>query len=262
VILVKKVMTYLCIATALFVLSGCTSQSADVANPVAEQGYEISGGSLWYIDGNEVIEAFDENAAMPISRHPFATPLLEFFAGGVDATEYNETLGRDWLGPSKKAILVYINEIGTQGVLAWRIIAPDGFPVPDLRLFALHVGEISYLDVGSMYATDMFITDERRIVEVMSHWGSQSYTLFNIEFDADGENGRLARDFTIHVMLNEDIDGTSNEYSFIPGGLWENAISSTQDVFEGIRVGYGLDSLAFWTDFPDETEAILAMTFE
>ena len=182
------------------------------------------------------------------TSNPFAAALLEFNAGGTPAPD-------NWLN-AYKAIMVSIDNYGTQGMLASRLISPDGSPVSDLRLFAMHGGEISYLDVGGMYAIDMYITEGRRIVEAMHHWGSQSYTLFGIE------NGRLARDFSIHVMLNDEVAGTNNEYSFIPGGLWEDAVNSTHEIFEGIRTGYGLDDLTLWSDFEDETEHILAMTFE
>jgi len=196
-----------------------------------------------------------ENPA-PLQKHdisantsnPFAVALLEFNAGGIPASD-------NWLN-AYKAIMVSIDEYGTQGMLASRLISPDDSPVPDLRLFALHGGVISYMDVGGIYATNMYVTEGRRIVEAMHHWGSQSYTLFGLE------NGRLVRDFSIHVMLNEEVAGTNNEYSFIPGGLWEDAINSTHEIFEGIRTGYGLENLTFWSDFEDETEHILAMTFE
>ncbi|MCL2570782.1 MAG: copper amine oxidase N-terminal domain-containing protein [Defluviitaleaceae bacterium] len=122
------------------------------------------------------------------SSNPFAAAILEYNAGGVDATQYNEIWGRDWLGPSTKAITVNIDDGGTQGVLAWRVIAPDGSPVPDFRLFALHNGVISYLDVGGLYAFEMHVTQEGRVVEVMSHpMAKTTYTLFGIE------NGILVR---------------------------------------------------------------------
>jgi len=140
------------------------------------------------------IQIFDDEEALLKSRfpnvpnpplhsfNPFAAALLEFNAGGVDATQYNEIWGRDWLGPSTKAITVSIDNKGTQGVLAYRIIAPDGSPVPDFRLFALHNGAISYLDVGGLYALEMHVTQEGRVVEVMSHpMAKTEYTLFGIE---------------------------------------------------------------------------------
>jgi len=174
--------------------------------------------------------------------------LLDFNAGGTPAPD-------NWLN-AYKAIMVNIDDYGTQGMLASRLISPDGSPVPDLRLFALHGGEISYLDVGGIYAIDMYITEGGRIVEAMHHWGSQSYTLFGFE------NGRLVRDFSIHVMSNEEVAGTSNEYSFIPGGLWENARAITYEAFENVRTRYRLDNLTFWSDIEDETERILSITFE
>ncbi|MCL2841443.1 MAG: hypothetical protein FWE05_11825 [Defluviitaleaceae bacterium] len=205
--------------------------------------------------------ATQESAGVAEPSHtsnPFAVALLEYNAGGVDATEYNDIWGRDWLGSSTKAITVNIDDMGTQGVLAWRIIAPDGSPVPVLRLFGLHDGVLSYLDVGGEYAIEMRITEEGRVVEAMNHWGSRAYTLFGIE------GGRLVRRFTAHVLLNYDMDGTPNEYSLLSGQphLWENSQSITQSEFEDILLRYNLNDTAFWTDFADETEAILAKIFE
>ena len=237
---------------SLLSISGISSFEVLVNGQRGAHGSHFDFGHIAIVENGEVVRReFFASQAQNVSAntsHPFGAALLAFNGGGVPAPD-------NWLN-AYSAIMVNIDEFGTQGMLASRLISPDGSPVPDLRLFALYGGEISYLDVGGIYAIDMYVTGGRRIVEAMHHWGSQSYTLFGIE------NGRLVRDFSIHVMLNEEIAGTSNEYSFIPRGLWENAINSTHEVFESIRTGYGLDNLIFWRNFEDETEHILAMVFE
>ncbi|MCL2841442.1 MAG: hypothetical protein FWE05_11820 [Defluviitaleaceae bacterium] len=209
-------------------------------------------------DGNNRQEQNQHN-------NPFAAALLEYFAVGMSQEEmqaYEELRQASWTGPITKAILVDIDDAGTPGMLAFRLITPDGHPHPMLRLFSLYNGAVSYLDVGGIYAIDMYVTADGRVIEAMHHWGSSSYTLFGIE------NGRLVRTFGIHMMLNEGIDHLESEYSYLAGGLWDNAQSITKEEFENIRIMHGLDSLIPWNVEPDiglrhdETEAILAMTFE
>jgi len=241
-------------------------------------GNHFNFGHIAIVENGEVVdrEFFDlpdiENSAasqgsgIPANTyHPFAAALLEYFAGGMSQEDMHareELTQASWMGPITKAILVDIDDAGTPGMLALRLISPDGHPVPMLRLFALYNGEVSYVDVGDIYATDMYVTVDGRVIEAMYHWGSCSYTLFGVE------NGRLVRTFGIHVMLNEDIDDLESEYSYFTGGLWENAQSITREEFEDIRIRHGLDNLIPWDVEPDiglrhdETELILAMTFE
>ncbi|MCL2565139.1 MAG: hypothetical protein FWE24_04935 [Defluviitaleaceae bacterium] len=214
---------------------------------------------------NDYIASTTEIAEPSHTSNPFAAALFEYFAGGMSQEDMHareELIQASWMGPITKAVLVNIDNAGTPGMLAFRLIAPDGHPVPMLRLFALYNGEVSYVDVGGIYATDMYVTIDGRVVEAMHHWGSSAYTLFGIE------GGRLIRTFGIHVMLNDDIDDLESEYSYLTGGLWENAQNITREEFEDIRIMHGLDNLIPWNVEPDiglrydETEAILAMIFE
>jgi len=122
---------------------------------------------------------FSENTAESIPTetplpHPFAVVLAEYLAGGMsteDMREHEERVNASWMGPVSKAVLADIDNDGTPGMLAFRLITPDGSPYPVTRLFALYDGIVSYLDVGGVYATDVFLTEDGRVVEAMSHWG-------------------------------------------------------------------------------------------
>ena len=220
------------------------------------------GGDISIFANNEdlILSIARTLTAPPAADNPFSAPLLGFFAGGMsheDMLAYEELVQASWMGPITKAILVDIDEAGTPGMLALRLITPDGHPIPMLRLFSLYDGEVYYLDVGGIYAADVYVTVGGRVVEVMRHWGANTYAVFGIK------DGRLVRTFSIHAMLNEDISDSENEYSYLEDGLWENARRITREEFEDIRIRYGLDNLIYWREEPgeglrrDETEAIM-----
>jgi len=226
----------------LALMAGCSNENAENGTSFADIDTEIStdDGSLpgEYTQYEDYIEAGH-------TSNPFAEALLEYFAGGAETSPTGFS--------STKAFWIDADGNGTKGVLAIR--HEENFPFG--RIFYLYDGELSYKDVGHQDAG--FVTsitvEGNRAVNLMGDGGQSSRTLFSIE------NGELIADFTMFVQGDYPYD----HYYYFSGGLsnWENRRSITKEEFNEIEARYGLDNLRGpWWDMDDETDQILAMTFQ
>lgn len=196
----------------------------------------------------------------PHTPNPFAIPLLDFFAEGLQLPEYYEQ-------DSTKAILVDMDGNGGYVVIAARhVLHDDGIsPVLNYRIFRV---DNSYLDIAHNDEHLVFITINSDGLPIIStHPADTVHSFTPIEM----ENGDLIFPFTIQRHWN---DGEF-QYIYIDGGLffgwvpeginravnWDTRRYITEEEFDEIMLAYNLGG-SWMMMLDDETEAILAMTFE
>jgi len=235
------------VAVILIALTACGG-SEDIVTPLLEQEsiYESTA---------------QESAGVTESSHtsnPFATPLLEFFAGGVQLPEYYEE-------NSTMAILLDMDGNGDYIVVAVRHVwHDDGIStLPNYRIFRM---DNSYLDIGNNNEHRLFITLNSEGLPIISIHPADTVNSWT---PIVMENGDLIFPFT----LQRRWDDGKYLYNYIKGGVflgevpegmnfvvnWDDRRYIAEEEFDDIMYRYNLEG-SWIMMLDDETEAILAMT--
>jgi len=188
------------------------------------------------------------------AANPFAAALLEYFEGGVEASEY---MMRD----STKAFMVDVTGNGRPGVVAVRHFAEH---FAQARIFYLVDGQLTYKDIPHIegFPYSLAVNLEGRLVMPAGDGGHNTWSLFELVGTAGvGASGVfwLEPGFTVYRAM---VDDGSLSYYFSIGGR-EHGFQGgfepiTEEEFNVIFQRYGLDNLTLWFDMVDETEQILA----
>ena len=186
----------------------------------------------------------------------FLTPLEEWLEGGVPPPAHQELM-------HGSAYFVYLDGLGTQGLLAIRYEGQPEWPLRFAKVFYLYNDAVVYKDIGMIEGFPFSIarTIENRLIMV----GGDGGTAFHILFEM--ENGKLIYDFAIsrHMRGSHYYNGYWHNYYYyyrIPGGIyrhhlknWESRISIVSSEYHEIMTRHSLYYLT-WPieEATDDTE--------
>ena len=220
------------------------------------QGWHFGFNYVAFVEDGSVIrkEYFYHPSAIYVDEkkenyffNPFAEPLMEWFAGGIQLPE-------EYSMPSTKAFFVDVDGNGMQGVVAVRQeIGPDSIHA-SFRIFYMYNGEFFYMEIGRQdeYFPFMLTTaSEGRLVAAYPPGDSNlSYTLFEIV------NGRLDFSLTLqrHTIWDEETNELWNEYR-----RFDSLI--THEDFWSAVVAHNITHVYWWMLLEDESERIISMNF-
>jgi len=191
-----------------------------------------------------------------VGLNPFAAPLLEYFAGGVDVPAYR-------MVDSTKAFalaLMYQDIVAIPGVLAIRHETQYDSPLAMGKIFYIYNGELFYKNIGQVdgYPISIAITRGGQSVIIWGELGMRAYTVFAIT------NGRLEYHLTLFAEGEVDI-----WFQVINGGPlgnfqdWESHRYIYEKEFYELLAKFGLDDIrGHWFELEDETERVLTMTLQ
>jgi len=255
----KRLAIFLCVVTAIALLSGCANQSVDVVNPIDEQDEIRDEHSFFPLDTAEsniqdkisepttaIIEAFDENEYVPIptTPHPFATALREYmenYDGVVRAyfatLDDDGTIGALTTRPTTRVLVDY--DLGEYDY------GPSGM------LFYMQDGELFQIDVSGW----LFVAGKyNRLMERIYSHTHLVELIYKLEF------GRLEISTRLEYFSDEYLSMLFDDYEIVRDFIVE------RDAFaEYAREKYGLVAMPSPTfghirNTQDQTAQILAMT--
>ena len=256
------------------------------------EGNHFNFGHIAIVENGEVIrrEYFDMplsdndtqiQLSTPNADNPFSAPLLEYFAGAADEPNYFIMEG------NTRAFIADITGEGDIGVVAIRFAPPTGegrylhgIPQGDAnaqviqsRIFAEAYGEVFYFDIDhrAFEFGDMIINGRspsitergRFVIETVRDRGYLALTLVGLDTSVNMPM------FTQMLTIYRDFHGVNEGYTFYSfNGSFEQGLEGgrtpiTEQEFNDILDEIGFEEWAFaWSLWDDQTEQILAMTFD
>jgi len=252
----NKLAMCLCMAAAIILLGGCTSQSVDDAHPTREQGSTVDAESNRDTDShNTIVEA----------PHPFATALRAFFEE-IPSSEHTEfRYGwnvEDGAISDTSAFVIDLDGNGTMGVVAYKAIDDIDFH----RIFYMLDGELRTMDYAYLWFYPFEIGESPLTITYGGEGAGTYYSVYSLTSDG-------------LVVTSELWDFLRDEFHYRTSGFdlpfGDSSLVSVEQFTELLEF-YNLND-SRWLPFirkshdvrnapdayrQDDTAAILAMTEE